>query len=143
MGRRLDRLSAECNQILTIGAVIGREFGIDVLERVCELRGDRLLDVLEEAVAARVITEVPRVPGRYIFSHALIRETLSEELTATRRVRLHRRIGASARRWRSCTAPTRSHTWPSSRITSSKRRKAVTSTAPLRTRCAPAIVPWS
>jgi predicted ATPase/class 3 adenylate cyclase len=93
VGRRLDRLSAECNQILTIGAVIGREFGIDVLERVCELRGDRLLDVLEEAVAARVITEVPRLHGRYIFSHALIRETLSEELTATRRIRLHRRIG--------------------------------------------------
>jgi tetratricopeptide (TPR) repeat protein len=31
--------------------------------------------------------------GRYQFTHALIRATLYEELTGTRRVRLHRRIG--------------------------------------------------
>ena len=27
VGRRLDHLSEECNRVLTIGAVIGREFG--------------------------------------------------------------------------------------------------------------------
>src|SRR5262249_34485260 len=32
-------------------------------------------------------------PSSYAFAHALIRQTLYEELTATRRVRLHRRIG--------------------------------------------------
>src|SRR4030042_394602 len=47
----------------------------------------------EGAVPARVVTEVPRAVGRYSFSHALIWETLYEELTTTRRVRLHRRIG--------------------------------------------------
>jgi tetratricopeptide (TPR) repeat protein len=36
---------------------------------------------------------LPGKVGRYSFSHALIRETLYEELSATRRVRLHRRIG--------------------------------------------------
>ena len=34
-----------------------------------------------------------RAPGRYSFSHALIRETLYGELSTLRRVRLHRRIG--------------------------------------------------
>jgi class 3 adenylate cyclase len=91
--RRLDRLSAECNRVLTIGAVIGREFTFEVLERLVEYSSDRLLEVLEEATAARVVSEVPRTIGRYTFAHALIRETLVGELTTTRRVRLHRQIG--------------------------------------------------
>jgi class 3 adenylate cyclase len=93
VGRRLDHLSDECNSVLTVASVIGREFGLDALERVADVTGDRLLEVLEEAVAARVLNEVPRAVGRYSFSHALIRETLYEELGTTRRVRLHRQIG--------------------------------------------------
>ncbi|MBI4515381.1 MAG: protein kinase [Deltaproteobacteria bacterium] len=93
VGRRLDHLSAECNRVLTAASVIGREFGLDVLERMSDLSGDRLLEVLDEAVAARVVTELPRSGGRYIFSHALIRETLYDELSTTRRGRLHRQIG--------------------------------------------------
>ncbi len=93
VGRRLDHLSEECNRVLTIGSVIGREFGLRVLERVSEVRGDRLLEALEEAMGARVIAELPRSIDQYWFSHALIRETLYEELSTTRRVRLHRQIG--------------------------------------------------
>jgi predicted ATPase len=33
IGRRLDQLSEECNRILTIASVIGREFRFDVLGR--------------------------------------------------------------------------------------------------------------
>ncbi len=93
VGRRLDHLSDDCNRVLTIGSVIGREFGLRVLEHVADVSGDRLLEALEEAMAARVITEVPRSADHYSFSHALIRETLYEELSTTRRVRLHRQIG--------------------------------------------------
>ncbi|MDP9237002.1 MAG: AAA family ATPase [Chloroflexota bacterium] len=96
VGRRLDRLSEECNSVLTTAAVIGREFGLDALERVTQIDGDRLLELVEEAEAARVVEEVQgqhAVIGRYSFSHALIRETLYGELSTTRRVRLHRQIG--------------------------------------------------
>jgi class 3 adenylate cyclase len=93
VGRRLDHLSDECNKVLTIGSAIGREFGVKLLEAVAEVKGDRLLEALEEATAARVIAELPRSPDHYWFSHALIRETLYEELSTTRRVRLHRQIG--------------------------------------------------
>ena len=75
IGRRLDHLSAECNRVLTTAAVVGREFGLDALERLTDLSADRLLELLEEAVAARVVAEVPRAVGYYAFSHALIRET--------------------------------------------------------------------
>ena len=63
VGRRLDRLSEECNRVLTVASVIGREFELDALERVqvtASLSGDRLLELLEEAVAARVIKRCPR-----------------------------------------------------------------------------------
>ena len=57
IGRRLDRLSPECNRVLTTAAVVGREFGLALLERVADLSEDRLLDVLEEALGARVVME--------------------------------------------------------------------------------------
>jgi len=96
VGRRLDRLSEECNRVLTSAAVIGREFALDALERVTRIEGGRLLELVEEAEAARVIEEVRgerALIGRYSFSHALIRETLYEELSTPRRVLLHRQIG--------------------------------------------------
>jgi predicted ATPase/class 3 adenylate cyclase len=92
IGRRLDRLSADCNKALTIAAVVGREFDLAVLMRFAELSDERLLDALDEALAARVVTQLPTVE-RYAFSHALVRETLVAEVTPTRRARLHRKIG--------------------------------------------------
>jgi predicted ATPase len=93
IGRRLSRLSPDCIQVLTTAAVIGREFELRLLSTlVDDLSEDRLLEVLEEALLARVTEELPQALGRYQFSHALIQETLLGELTLTRRVRLHARI---------------------------------------------------
>ena len=93
IGRRLNRLSQHCVQMLTLASVIGREFSFEetawLLDSVSE---DGLLELLDEAAAARVIEELPQAVGRYQFSHVLIRETLYDELPATRRARLHRRI---------------------------------------------------
>ena len=93
IGRRLDRLSERCNETLTIASVVGREFTLDQLSPLIEdISGDRLLEILEEALASRVIEELPRSVGRYQFTHALIQETLAGELSTTRKVRLHARI---------------------------------------------------
>src|SRR5262249_31381394 len=93
IGRRLGRLSEACTKLLTAASLVGREFGLDVLERIADLGEERLLEVLEEAVAARVVEEVPQAIGRYRFAHALIRETLYEELRTLERVRRHHRVG--------------------------------------------------
>jgi DNA-binding winged helix-turn-helix (wHTH) protein/tetratricopeptide (TPR) repeat protein len=93
IGRRLNALSEECNGVLGLAAVIGREFDLNVLEHVAELGRERLLELLDEAVGARILAEPPGAGGRYAFSHTLIRETLYEELTMPLRVRRHRRVG--------------------------------------------------
>jgi hypothetical protein len=92
IGRRLDHLSKECNQVLTIASVIGREFGMDALERASDIPADRLSALLDEAVDAQVLNEVPRALGRYSFAHTLIRETLYAELRTLERVRRHHRV---------------------------------------------------
>ena len=51
---------------------------------------NELLDVLDEALAARVVSDIPDAAGRLRFAHVLIRDTLYEGLTSARRVRLHR-----------------------------------------------------
>jgi predicted ATPase len=78
---------------LTLAAVLGREFELDALEQLCDRHGDQLLDVMDEAVAARVLASVPGARGRLRFAHALIRETLYDQLTSVRRGQLHRRAG--------------------------------------------------
>jgi class 3 adenylate cyclase len=93
VGRRLDHLSTDCHRILTLASVAGRTFRLEALARLSGLSRDRLLDLLEEAKATRLVSEVPRAFGYYRFSHALIRETLHEDVPTARRVALHRRIG--------------------------------------------------
>jgi len=93
IGRRLNRLSQRCNEALTVASVIGREFTMSQLRPLVEeVTEDRLFEILEEALASRVIEELPQAVGRYQFTHALIQETLSGELSTTRKVRLHARI---------------------------------------------------
>jgi DNA-binding SARP family transcriptional activator/tetratricopeptide (TPR) repeat protein len=95
ISRRLRHLSKECNRVLVLASVLGREFGLDALAPASGLSEDELLDTLDEAMIARVISDVPGSRGRLRFAHVLIRDTLYEGLTTARRVRLHRlAIGA-------------------------------------------------
>lgn len=78
-----------------MASVLGRDLAAEALERVLDRSPTQVLDALQEGLAARVIVEVPGSPGRFRFSHSLIRETLYEELATAERVRLHRTAGES------------------------------------------------
>ena len=93
IARRLSHLSQETNYVLALAAVLGREFDVEALEALHRLPRGELLDALDDAIAAGVVTEVPGALGRLRFSHALVRDTLYEELSIARRVRLHREAG--------------------------------------------------
>jgi DNA-binding SARP family transcriptional activator len=92
IARRLTHLSDACDRMLVLASVIGREFDVDSLARMADVADDELLDALDEALAAGVVSDLPDVAGRLRFAHVLIRDTLHEGLTAARRVRLHRLV---------------------------------------------------
>jgi class 3 adenylate cyclase len=89
---RVQRLGSECHQALTVAAVIGRSFELELLAAVADADESRLLDHLEAGVAASVLAESSGGVGRFRFVHALIRQTLYEGLGATRRARMHRHV---------------------------------------------------
>jgi len=96
IGKRLNHLSATCNRVLGDAAVVGRQFGLPVLLRLVDEIGEtELVQALEEAMEAGVIVDNAQSFDAYRFSHALIRETLYDELSAARRSRLHARVGTA------------------------------------------------
>ena len=90
VGRRLSRLSERANTVLSVAAVVGRDIQLEVLGNLVDADEDDVVDALDEAVRARLLEEIG--PDHYRFGHALVRTTLYEELSATRRRRLHRRV---------------------------------------------------
>ncbi|MCH8206858.1 MAG: protein kinase [Chloroflexi bacterium] len=95
IGKRLSRLSPECNRVLRIAAVIGREFRLDVLQKVVDVSEDELFTALEEAKNVVVVEEHASVGGvvTFRFTHAFFRQTLYEESIAPRRIRIHQQVG--------------------------------------------------
>ncbi len=93
VARRLARLSDDTNRALAVAAVCGLEFDTATVETGTDLDENALLDALDEAAAAGVITEVSGTAGRWAFSHALVRRSMYEGLSAGRRARLHTRVG--------------------------------------------------
>ena len=94
IGQRLRRLSDRCIQALTTASVVGRDFDFRMLGTVLEDFSEiDLLELLDEALEARLVEDTPGRSDRYQFTHALVQQTLSESLSASRKVRLHARIG--------------------------------------------------
>jgi ATP/maltotriose-dependent transcriptional regulator MalT len=92
IGRRLNRLSAQANQVLACAAMIGRAFDAGLLMRLMADPDDgACANALEEALQAHVIECLP-ASGHYRFAHALFRETLYEEIAPPRRSRLHLQV---------------------------------------------------
>ena len=93
IGKRLSLISKQCNQLLSIASVIGRDFRLEVLKKVSGLSEEKLFSALEEAKKAAIIEEQARVGAvSYRFAHAFFRQTLYEETIAPRRIRLHQQV---------------------------------------------------
>ena len=93
LGRRIAHLSDRARDVLTTAAVAGRGVGLRLLRRLEPDQNGALLDALDEAERARLVTfdPQPRDTG-LLFSHELIRQTLIAELPTLRRQRIHARV---------------------------------------------------
>jgi tetratricopeptide (TPR) repeat protein len=94
IGKRLSSLSESCNKVLSVAAVIGRDFRLEVLQRVAAITDEELFKALEEARKAAVVEERTGTGAavNYRFAHAFFRQTLYEEIIAPRRIRLHQQV---------------------------------------------------
>src|SRR5206468_2763663 len=98
IGQRLARLSPAARDLLDLAATIGVEMPVAVLAAATGQPAMQVLAALEEPLAARLVTEVHEDPGRWRFTHALVREVLYEALGPARRAALHRAIGEALER---------------------------------------------
>ncbi|OGP50626.1 MAG: hypothetical protein A2Y79_07000 [Deltaproteobacteria bacterium RBG_13_43_22] len=94
IGKRLSSLSESCNKVLAVAAVIGRDFRLEVLQKVAGMTDEEIFKALEEARKAAVIEERTGAGAvvNYRFAHAFFRQTLYEEIIAPRRIRLHQQV---------------------------------------------------
>jgi class 3 adenylate cyclase len=91
VGKRLEALCDDCQKMLTLASVIGRQFPFRLLLALSEVEEEKLLDHIDEALAHHVIQEEPSGQA-YRFASALYRQALHEGLSGPRRARLHRRV---------------------------------------------------
>ncbi|HEX6451594.1 MAG TPA: AAA family ATPase [Trebonia sp.] len=94
---RLQRLSAECGEMLAIAALIGERFDAALLASAASLDETVTIALLEEAERAGLIAEIDEDTDGELdywrFTHSLTRRVTAEELSRSRRSRLHHRIG--------------------------------------------------
>jgi predicted ATPase/class 3 adenylate cyclase len=89
---RLDRL-APVKEVAQVGAVMGREFGYELLAAVTSLDDRKLRDGLQELANAELVFRHGTPPHAiYTFKHALVRDAAYASLLRGRRQQLHARI---------------------------------------------------
>ena len=98
VGQRIARLPEAARELLGLAAVVGIEFDVAVLVELTEHGEDFVIDSLEQAVDAQLIVEAAGVMDRFAFTHALVREAVERTITASRRLRMHKRIAEALER---------------------------------------------
>ena len=93
ISRRLVRFPDECNELLRVAAVYGRQFTAREIAAAADCDMHSVLAGLDPATQAGIVQPTSAVPGSYQFTHGLIRETIYQALTTVDRLRLHARAG--------------------------------------------------
>jgi class 3 adenylate cyclase/tetratricopeptide (TPR) repeat protein len=90
LGARIDRLPEREKQVLQTAAVIGKEFGEAVLQRVAGLPEAELAAALRALVQAELVYETALYPeAEYTFKHPLTQEVAYGSQLGERRKRVH------------------------------------------------------
>ncbi|CAN5595422.1 hypothetical protein BH09ACT7_BH09ACT7_17750 [soil metagenome] len=87
--RRMANLPRVTRTVLTAAAVLGLEFGTSRLAAAQHITVAAVAVALEAALVAGLIGETPDHPGRYRFSHGLVRDAIVAQMTGIARARMH------------------------------------------------------
>jgi ABC-type transport system substrate-binding protein/class 3 adenylate cyclase len=89
---RLDRLEPSTREVVNVAAVIGRVFGMPLLEQI--VPPEQLVPALSELQRLDLVVEKRRRPApEYSFRHGLVQEVAYAGLVETNRRRLHMKVG--------------------------------------------------
>lgn len=86
--RRLRAVGNGCRRVLSLAAVIGREFAFAKLQRIAAIDEDQLIELLDEARAAGLICQAAIDSQSFRFVHSSSRRVLDHDLNPVRRERL-------------------------------------------------------
>jgi len=90
---RLDRLGPVAKEVGQVGAVIGREFGYDLIEQVAQRPAAELGAGLDRLAEAGLLFSRGVPPqSSYLFKHALVQDAAYSTLLRARRQQLHARV---------------------------------------------------
>jgi hypothetical protein len=95
--QRLAALPEVCRELLATAALVGPEVDLHVLAAVARTPAEALLQRLAPALVPGVLEAVPGRPGRYTFSHPLVRQSLYDDLPPVVRAERHRRVADTLR----------------------------------------------
>ena len=98
---RLDRLGPTAKEIAQIGAVLGREFGYELIEPVAQRSAAELQAALDQLGEAGLLFCRGTPPhSSYLFKHALVQDAAYSTLLRGRRRELHARVADTLERAR-------------------------------------------
>jgi class 3 adenylate cyclase/tetratricopeptide (TPR) repeat protein len=89
---RLNRLAPQTREIVAVASVVGRMFGLPLLERLAPR--EELVPALSELQRLALVVEERRRPApEYRFRHGLVQDVAYASLLEPKRRELHRRVG--------------------------------------------------
>lgn len=89
---RLDRLPS-LREVAQVGAILGREFGYEMLQAIASLEETALQNGLDQLVDAELLYQRGRRPrAKYIFKHALVHDAAYQSLLKRTRQYYHRHV---------------------------------------------------
>lgn len=93
---RVANLPEPYQDVLSMAAVLGREFEFEVLAAASDVDEDTVIDALEAAETVQLIEETGEADeDRFVFVHALIPVALLDSVRKLRRRKLHRRAATA------------------------------------------------
>src|SRR5262249_17807643 len=94
--RRLDQLSPQAREILTLAAIAGRRFDFRLLQELTEHTETSLIRLIKELIGAQLVVE--ESADLFAFRHALTQQAVASNLLARERRAVHRAIAEAMER---------------------------------------------